>query len=125
MKSVPVLSPNDTALPLIIKPWHKATVRWSASEKVYICTFEGPGYKKFLFKSDTKYVSSKLERLGFSQYRIKDIRSKTFSHVNIAKNPDGICWKSMYRANGASSTLTRFREALTSSNERVQSEIFN
>lgn len=103
MKSAPVLNPNDTALPLIIKPWHKATVRWSPSEKAYICTFEGPGYKKLLFKSDTRYVSPKLERLGFSQYCIKDIRSKTFSHVCIAKNPDdSICWKSKYRENGAS-----------------------
>ncbi len=100
MKTVPVVNPNISALPLIIKPWHKATVRWSVAEELYICTFEGPGYKKLLFKSATKQVSSKLKELGFTQYVISSGTSKgvrkNFTHVRISSSDNTICWRWKY-----------------------------
>lgn len=89
------VNPNISALPLIIKPWHKAVVRWNKMDKMYICSFEGPGYKKELFRTKLIPLKNKVKNLGFCQYDIKYEDSKKF--VNISLTPksyvnDAICW---------------------------------
>jgi hypothetical protein len=88
------VNPNISALPLIIKPWHKAVVRWSKVDKMYICSFEGPGYKKELFRTKYTLMKKQIENLGFCQYDIKYQNSKKF--VNVSVTPSyvngSICW---------------------------------
>lgn len=93
------VNPNISALPLIIKPWHKAVVRWNKINGMYISSFEGPGYKKELFRTQNIPTPQQFENFGFSQYEIKYKNTKNFVNVNVAPNKDvngSICWISIY-----------------------------
>lgn len=98
-----MIKPHETALPLIIKPWHHVTVRWNKAEKHYVCTFEGAGYKKFLFttsRTNTVAFHNKLKELGFTQYKVRHDYSREFKHVSLTKTSStdtGINWLSRYR----------------------------
>lgn len=104
MKSKQKINPDTVALPLIIKPWHKAIVRWDFSFNSYVCLFEGIGYKKLLFTISNPYnealIKEKLFKLGFSQYQIKSKGSRIFKYFTTKDslaNLDGfINWELKY-----------------------------
>jgi hypothetical protein len=109
MTTTPIFS-----VPLIIKPWHKATLRWVSQptelggQKLtgfYRLSFEGPGFKKewpFRFES-VRHAFRTIKKLGFTQYRVKHKNRTQFDEFDFQDpwDEDGVTnWKKYYQNKG-------------------------
>lgn len=105
--------PNCSSVPLIIKPWHQATLRWVSQETqlggkklpgFFRLSFEGPGFsKEWPFRFETAdHAIPIMKKLGFRKYRIKYSNCRYFVERNFMRSwhedDDIINWKQYYRA---------------------------
>ena len=105
---------NCSSVPLIIKPWHQATLRWVPQETrlggkklvgFFRLSFEGPGFSKewpFRFENPEHAIPT-IKKLGFRKYRVRYHGSRYFSEHDFSDpwDEDGVInWEYYYRSKG-------------------------